>query len=65
MAGRSRFVAGRFQFAAGRENISGGQKNVHPFSYIKCSKLARFSFDISLPQYGNPTQVKVTVPSFG
>ena len=35
----------------------GGQKNVRPFSCIECSKLARFSFDISLPQYGNPTQV--------
>ena len=32
----------------------GGQKNVRPFSCIKCSKLVRLSFDISLPQYGYP-----------
>ena len=34
-----------------------GPNNVRPFSCIKSSKLARFSFDISLPQYGYPTKV--------
>ena len=38
--------------------FSGGRKNVRPFScIIKCSKLASFSNDISLPQYGYPTQI--------
>ena len=35
-----------------------GRKNVILFSCIKCLKLAWFSFDTSLPQYGNPTQVE-------
>ena len=49
------------RFPAGQKNIFRRLKNVRPFSCIKCSKLPRFSFDISLPQYVYPTQVNKMV----